>query len=286
MSEVAQDIVDVAVTDAPVQNQADTDTPVEEVKVETEETDEQSPDVESQEPEITPEEKIETLEKEVASKQKAIDRKTAAFHDMQRAHDRKMQELKALEAKVQTDAPQEPKIDDFDTFEEFDKARVNFINEQAKQSVQKEFLEQQKQVQAQQQMQARMDLRATQEAEYIQSNPNYRASVAELDGFFKTAQISDGVGEAVLDVVYEGNVPQIIDYFGRNNGENLDKLAQIARMSPVKAAIEVYKIQQSLTAPASKERKQPPKPLNKPKGGGKPKTDLHKGDVLKNLGLK
>ena len=286
MIEVAQDVSDVAVTDAPVPNQADTDTPVEQPEVEAKETDDKSPEAESQEPQVTPEERVAQLEKEVASQRKAIDRKTAAYHDMQRAHDSKLQEFKALEEKFQIEAPQEPTIDDFDTFEDFDKARVEFINQQAERNAQEKFLQHQKQVQAQQKMQARMELRSAQEADYIKDNPNYRSSVSELESFFKTAQVGDGVAEAVLDVIYDGNVPQIIDYFGSNNGENLDKLASITRMSPVKAAIETYKIQQSLTAPAPKEKKKLPKPLNKKSGGGKLKKDLYSGDVLSNLGLK
>lgn len=281
MSELAQEAEASSVDTTPVPNEEPKDDKSQ--PTEHNDNDEQSP-VEPVEP--SPEEKLAEAEKLNEQRQKKIDRQTASYNAIQKTLQERTQELEALRQQVQTEAPQEPKIDDFETFEEFDKARVDFINKQAEQTAQEKLLQQQQQMQAQQQLQARMDLRAAQEADYIKDNPHYRTSVSELDTFFKTAQINDGVAEAVLDVVYDGNVPQIIDYFGKNNGENLDKLAEIARMTPVKAAIETYKIQQSLTTPVSKEETQPPKPVNKPKGKGAPKKDIMDGSVLKNLGIK
>lgn len=286
MSEVAQEADASVVTDEPVQNQADNDDKSKPAEAETNDNDEKSPEGGSEEVEQTPEEKLAESEKLTAQQQKKIDRQTASYSALQKTYQEQMQELETLRSQIKTEAPQEPKIEDFDTFEDFDKARVEFISKQAEQSAQDKLLQQQQEMQAQQQLKARMDLRASQEADYIKDNPNYRASVNEVEAFLQTVKLAPGTGDAVLDVIYDGNVPQMIDYFGKNNGENLGQLAEIASMNPVQAGIAIYKIQQSLTAPAPKEKTPPPKPLNKPAGGGKPKADPMKGSVLEHYGLK
>ena len=293
MSEVAQEVDTSVVTDEAVQNEPQIqDESQNEPETEAEETDEQSPEAEGeegegQEPEVTLEEENAKLKKDIERKQKAIDRKTAAYHDMQRAYDKRKQELQALQEQVQAQEPvEEPKIDNYETHEEYVEALAEFRADQKVKQKQQDFIEQQSKMAEVQKNQSRLQKRANEEAEYIKDNPHYQQSADEVDAFLKTFEIRDDVGNAVLDIIYNGNVPQVIDYFGSNNGENLHKLKDISQLTPVEAAVEIYKIQQSLKAPAPKEIKPPPKPVNKPKGGGKPSKDLASGDVLKNLGLK
>tara|TARA_R110002020_G_scaffold91693_2_gene222618 strand:+ start:959 stop:1825 length:867 start_codon:yes stop_codon:yes gene_type:complete len=277
------------VADEPALKEAETKT--EEVETEetaTEETEsEDSTEVVSEEPEITVEEKLAKLEQETADKQKAIDRKTAAYSSLQKAHVKQMQELRDAQAMLQAQEPkQEPSIEDFDNFEAYDKARVDFITEQAEKTAQEKILKLQQKAEMRAASQSRAKLAQEQEAAYLQVNPSYNASKVEFESFIGTAQVRPEVERAIVNQAFKDNVPQIVDFFGANNGANLGKLQDIVSMTPEEAAVEIYKIQQELKAPEKKQTKPVAKPLNKPKGGGKPKKDLHKGDVLENLGLK
>lgn len=285
MSEVAQDS-DVVVADEPALNQAETqDDKSKPAEATTNDNDAQSPEVEV-EVEKSPEEVLAETQKLNEQMQKKIDRQTAAYTALQKTHQQRQQEFEAIQSKIQTEAPQEPKIDDFETFEDFDKARVDFISKQAEQTAQKKLIEQQQEQQKAALAQERTRLVAEQESEFLASNPNYAASKQEFNSFIGSMNVNPATENAIVEQSFKGNVPQIIDYFGANNGENIGKLQEISQMNAIDAAIEIYKIQQSLKAPALKENKPLPKPLNKPKGQGAPKKDLSEGDVLKNLGLK
>lgn len=299
MSEVAQEAEASNVTDAPVPNPAQTqDKPVEKPEAEAEETEksqEDSTETEGEEgegkaPEKTVEEQLEELRQDNEAKQKKIDRQTAANSATMRKLEKEMQEKQALEAKINAQEPeQEPSIDDFEDFDEYKEALREFAKKSAKQEALKEIAKHNEQAKAQELMQERAKLALEQEAKYLEINPNYKASRAEFDAWSKIANISKEVEQAIVIQSFKGNVPQLIDYFGANSGENIPKLEEISRLSPVEAAVEIYKIQQSLKTPAPEEKKQPPKPLNKPKGSGKPRKDLGSmsGDeVLKHLGFK
>jgi len=240
------------------------------------------------EPEISLEERLTQLERDVASKQKAINRKTAAYSDLQKAHERQLKEFKALEERVQVEAPDlEPKIDDYDSYQEYDDARLEYLKSKAEQEAQTNLLNKQREEQQQALKQEREAESQRQETEYLKVNPSYSASKEEFLHFIQTVKVSPAVENAFVEQIFEGNVPEIIDYFGRNNGENMDKLHEIAKMSPVKAGIEVYKIQQSLKTPQKKEVKPASVPVKKPRGAGAQKKSLDDAeDVLAALGLK
>lgn len=253
---------------------------------EAKETDEKSP--EAEEVVETPEQKIERLESELKGKQTAIDRRTAAYKSLQEKYERDRQEFQDLQSKLKSEEPlKEPSIDDFETHDDYIRAVKEHTAKVAKRQAQEEFQQRQVQSQHQQLVMQRAQKRQAEEAEYIKQNPDYIYSKAEVDSFISTMDVSEAVANAVADQAFEGNVAQLFDYFGRNNGENLDKLAEISRMTPTKAAVEIYKIQQSLKAPEKKEVKPPPKPVDVPKGGGKPRKTLEQEEsVLKALGLK
>lgn len=249
--------------------------------------DEQSPEAEVEEVKKTPEELLTEAQSKIEEQEKAMARKTAAYRDLQKAHDAKLEQLRNLEQQVKPPEPlQEPKIDDFDSFEDFQKARDEFVSNTAKQKALEEFKQSQLQAEQMQLAQERDALVKAQETEYLNVNPRYMDSKANFESYSKILQTSPAVEQAIVEQAFKGSVPQLIDYFGGNDGQNLDKLREIASMSPVEAGIEIYKIQQSLKAPERKEVKPAPPPANKPKGGGAPKKDIMQGDVLKNLGLK
>lgn len=262
-------------TDVTVENTVETE--VEETVVDaTPEAD--SEETETEEPVETVEERLERLEQEVAAKQKAIDRKTASQHSLQKAYERKLQELQAYQEQGKSEDLKEPKIDDFDDYTKYEKAKEEFFTKKVEREIKGKILQEQQQVAQQQLVQEKLAKRKEQEAEYIKINPRYSQSAKEVNDFIQTLDASQGVQDAVLEVVYDGNIPQIIDYFGANNGERLDELERITQMSPAKAAVEVYKIQQGLKTPVKKEMKPAPAPIKKVKGTARSKVDSIKMD--------
>lgn len=261
------------------------------VETEVEETEAKtSPDTESEETEVeapqeTVEEKAERLEREAAAKQKAIDRKTAAYHAQQRKIAELQEQIAKINQQPQAEGSKKPEPDDYPSWAEYEKAKEDYIKSEAEREIKSKILQEQYQAEQQKAVQDRLAKRQAQEAEYVKINPAYSQSAKEVNDYLPTLNAPAAVQEAVLEAVYEGNVPQIIDYFGANNGERLDELARISQLTPAKAAIEIYKIQQSLKAPVKKEVKPAPAPIQKVKGTSAPK-DLSKGDVLVNLGLK
>lgn len=277
----------------------DAETVVEDVKAEevvVEETDKgkepaspenDNEETEAVEPQETVEQKVERLERETAGKQKAIDRKTAAYHDLQKAHEAKIQELAELQAKLTQQEPEkEPSIDDFETHDEYVNALADYRADKKAREAQQKYLQQQQAAEQAKIVQERNSIVQKQEAEYIAVNPKYEAAKAEFSSFVLSGNIPKAVEDAIVTQAFDGNVPQVIDYFGANNGERLDELAEITKMPPIKAAIEIYKIQQKLKAPVKKEEKPLPKPVKKVVGTSKGSKDLYEGDVLENLGLK
>jgi molecular chaperone GrpE (heat shock protein) len=286
MSEPQIEVDTSPAAEAPAQNEAPTTE--ENAKAEPSNENQEAEAVEkAEEPELTPEQKVEQLESKIAEQEKKAERRQAAYRDLQKAHEKKLQELKKLETQTKPQEPvNEPKVEDFDTFEDFQKARDEYVAETAKQEAIKEFQNKQLQLEQQKIALERQTLVQQQEQEYLNVNPNYMASKAEFEQFVKLMDVDPAVERAIVDQTFLGNVPQTIDYFAGNGGENLDKLREISQLSPPQAAVEVYKIQQSLKAPKAEEVKPAPKPAKKPKGGSAPKKDIGDGDVLKNLGLK
>jgi DNA repair exonuclease SbcCD ATPase subunit len=239
-------------------------------ETEKEATAEDSPETEVEEVE-TAEEKNEKLALEVEAKQKKIERQSAANRSLNERYEAQRQEHEKLLQTIEQQKPNvEPKIDDYETHEEYSNARDDFIRKDAIAVAQSELMAQQQQIQRQQLEAQRTTLRQTQEAEYLDVNPMYKAASAEVNTYINgLVDIPLETVDAFAEQLYQGNVPEVIDYFGANNGENLDELGKIARMSPSMAAVEVYKIQQKLVAPVKKESKPLPKPLKTIKGTSK-----------------
>jgi chromosome segregation ATPase len=284
MSEQQDVTVETNTQDPVVENAVETE--VEEIeKVESDSPEAESQETEVEAPQETVEEKAERLERETEAKQKAIDRKTAAYHAQQRKIAELQEQITKMNQQPQANDLKEPNIDDFGEYSEYEKAKEEFLTKKVEREIKSKMLQEQHQVEQTKAVQDKLAKRQAQEAEYIKVNPAYSQSANEVSEYLPTLNAPAAVQEAVLEAVYDGNIPQIIDYFGANSGERLDELARIAQLTPAKAAIEIYKIQQSLKAPVKKEVKPAPAPIQKVKGTSALK-DLSKGDVLVNLGLK
>jgi len=264
------------------QDVKDVETPTtEDVKVETPETKEtvDEPTTEETEPELTVEEKLEKAEQDIATKQKKIDRQTAANRKTQQLYEEQRQEREKLAGLIEKQQPdKEPVIDDFETHEEYVDALVKYRSKAEVQKQQQERLLHEEQIRDEQVNTERLQLRTSQETEFIVDNPMYKAAANEVDIYVKElGNTAPGTTqEAVIAQLYRGNVPQVINYFGANNGENLSELGDLSRLSPPEAAVEIYKIQQKLGAPTKKETKPSPTPVKVEKGSSSnnPKSPL------------
>ena len=235
-------------------------------------------EVESKEVEETVDQKLERLTKANEAQQRRIDRQTAANRKVQESYAQKLREFEALQEKVKPEpVDAEPSIDDFESYDEFIDAKAEYKAKAKMAELEAARTETQRQEKQRALMQERNTLRESQEAEYIAVNPNYKNSKAEFEGFVQSLDVSPEVEQYIVDQTFDGNIAQVIDYFGSNGGERLGELETISKLSPRKAAIEIYKIQQGMTAP----QKKTVKPLSKPVS--KIKTSVKGGKSVSNL---
>lgn len=250
-------------------------------------------EVEEQEPE-TVEDKAARLEKENIKTTRRIGRKTAALSALQKNNEdlqRQLQEMQQTAKPV--DAPTEPLIDDFESYEDFQEAVVNHRTEMGVQkalNAQNEAKASELKLQAQK---TRHDLVQTQEHDFLQVNPDYTDSREEFVAHTANLRIDPQVENAMIEVALEaGSMADVISYFGENGGERLAEFDEISKLSPWKAAIRIDKIVSSLKSgrPPVEKKKPLPKPIKKVSGSGRPSKGLNENssgdDVLKQLGFK
>lgn len=243
-------------------------------------------------PPETPEQRLERIEREREADQKKINRQRKALSeaDRERAELRqRIQEFEAKQSEVKQD--QRPKEEDFETWDEFKAADEKYIRNQTRLEVQRELLQSQYQAEQARTEQERKQKFDREIAEFSVVNPDFKEAAQEFDAYAKSAKIQPDVMSAIVETAHEGNVALLINYFGENGGARLDELDEISKMSPTKAAVEIYKIQQKLTRPMAQKKQEPlPKPPERAKGSGKVNKGLgsHSSgdDVLKSLGLK
>lgn len=231
--------------------------------------------------------KYEEKSKEAEAKQKKIDRQTAAYNDMQKALEKeRLGKQEALE-KSKAVETQEPDISDFNTHDEWVNALSDWKAEQKISQLEAENAQRREQEKAHALQNERARIANEQEAEYLKVNPRYKASKSEFEGFLATAKVDPQVEDAVVSMAYKGNIPNLIDYFGSNNGERLDEFEKITQMSPIDAAVEIYKIQQKLVTPKKEETKTLTKPVKAPKATSRSKStkNMTGDEIAKRLNL-
>ena len=239
--------------------------------------------------EETVEVKLERLEKLREADQRKIDRQRKALSAENKTRAELTARIREYEQRVTKDEQQgEPNIDDYDTVEDYDNAKKEFLTKKIKNDLEREFLQKESHRQQTQKLQDMEMKFQKDEAEIKQLYPDYDDAADEFKASIQSMQIPNDVRMTVLETAHrEGNAAQLIHYFGANGGANIHEFEAIAQMSPTQAAVEVYKISQKLTRPNAPTPKTPlPKPPQRATGTGKIGKNLHDGDVLKNLGLK
>ena len=254
------------------------------VTVETQ--DEAAEVVEVEEVEVDYKAKADKLEKKLASEQAKIGRQRAALSQLQEKQEQEKRQAEAVKPVEALNA--EPNENNYETYDEYEAARVTYFKSQGRNEALKESYEQNAK-----QQQAIKDMEFQKvEQTYRQSNPVYDDAKAEVINHYAIAPVPEAVGSAISEIAERGNgLPELINYFGENGGERLGELEIISRMSPVEAAVEVYKIQKSLSAEPAKAKPTPkPAPIKRVKGSGTINKGLNENssgdDVLKQLGFK
>jgi hypothetical protein len=207
--------------------------------------------------------------------QKKIDRQRAASSQ----HNAKIQELNAKLAELnKVEAPTEPSIDDFETHDDYVNALADFRADQVVQERQSKMLAEQQQREVEARATEQKKVFDQQETVYRDANPDYDRSKTELADHLQNNPSSMQMQNVIYDAAeLSGNVPALIDYFGKDNGANLPEWDRVASLPPLEAAYEVFKIANGLSdAPKPNTNKKPlPKPLKKTGGTSKSKATLN-----------
>lgn len=248
--------------------------------------------------------RLERLEEKSQAAQKKIKAQRKAYASLQKAaqeKDAKLQEFMTQQQSAESQAPEKPIVDNFETYQEYENAQEKYIDEladyKAKTRYQQEREEQLQKEAEMTRIQAQQERAQQYEAQkkaFIEVAPDYVESEAEVNDYLTEAQKTTDpyVQGAIVDQTYghdDVSAPELMHYFGANNGERLAELDAISKLTPTRAAVEIYKIQEKLKShPKKREVSEPkPKPPSRVKGGSKAASNnLGQGDVLKNLGLK
>lgn len=245
--------------------------------VDVKETEQAETNVEAKEEAVakegTQEEKPELSEVERVkqSMQKRIDRKTAAYKDLQR----KIQELEAQMPK-QAVVDDSPKEEDFDSWEDYQEAVVKhkaekLVSERLREEKQKELdaARQAQTEQARKQFEAlEHDFRA-EHADYDERASAFSETVADLRQRFGQSPTMSALGELIAT----SEVAPALVY---ELGGNLDLAEDLVSMSPVQAARELLKLEISLSkSPETKEEAPLPEPITPVKARGNASKNLN-----------
>ena len=191
---------------------------------------------EDEAPVETVDERLSRLERENEAKQRKINRQTAAnrqalekLERQRREYEERLSKLDKQE--VENTEPTKPKLEDFDSYEEFNNAQDKYAQELAEYRAteilnkrEKELLTRRQQEEAQKAQAELEQKRLKQEQEYISINPNYKASKAEFEDFISTSNIDRSMESAIVHQAFKGNVAQLIDYFGQYHDPMWDQM--------------------------------------------------------------
>lgn len=165
---------------------------------------------------------------------------------------RVLQSDKAPEPKAPTQPVTEPKLDQFQTYDEYVGALADYKAEQRIQAWQNE---QRAQQEAQQ--------RANVQSEFQRRAAEFRAEASDFDmvAFNPSLPVSDAMAEAINA---SDMGPQVLYYLGKNPNE----AARIAALPAIQAARELGRLETRISLPQPKTVTSAPKPVTPLDGGG------------------
>lgn len=206
--------------------------------------------------------------------QKRIDELTKARREAERHNLELMARLAAIEAVQKPQAPQveapkntPPKIDDFDSDEAYIEARIDFELARKERSLEEKRLQKQQQSEAQEA-----------QARFIEQAQQMRKIADDFDDAIGSTGV---LPEHVIGAILQAENSAAVSYHLAKNKALLNK---ISGLNPLRAALEIGKIEASLKPAAA--RKAPPAPLAPVSGkgsgmGGKALQDLSMEEYAK-----
>lgn len=257
-------------------NSSQTDTSPAEVENELAET--EAPEGDDGKSEAKPDKPLTEAEKIRHSMQKRIDRQTAAT----KAQQERIQLLERQIAEANARAPKEeagPKEDDFDSYEDYQKAVI--AHEAKKEAANILKAEREKELQAAQERQHAEAQRAfiEKEAKYKAANPDYdRYSKEAVETMTLLMQAGTDISTIRDAVMQFDNPPEMIYHLGKDP----TLIEEMASMPPLKVMRELLKLESSLNKEED-STKEAPAPIRSTsgKGGVKPLDQRSGADVLK-----
>lgn len=261
-----------AAADNVVQNE--TSTPAEEVKQEVEQGNEAevTKDAEDKpEADQEPEETVETLRNKLKAEREAfekrIGRKTAATKSLEEEVQSLREQVQSLSSKATDDTPN---VDDFDNYEDYEKAVVEhkakqLADERVREAKQKELQE----ITQRQEMEKKRLFEAR-ENEFRAQNPEYDEAATELQDALNDMQRRGmdirNVGRMVVE---SEKAPQLIMELAKDTG----LVEELIRMEPYAAMREIVNLELGLTN-TTREVKRAPEPIKAVKGQARGKKSL------------
>ena len=233
----------------------------------------QEAEVQDAEPKVEPEETVETLKEKLKREREAfekrIGRKTAATKALEQQLQEYKQKLNTPEA-VANDA-KEPKIDDFESYDDYEKA---IVEHKANQLLSKREQEQKQAQLAQAQQRQMEEQRRTfekREAEYATSNPEYERAAENvgdaLDDLRRRGLDITSFGKLLLE---SEKAPALIHELSKDTG----LLEELVQLQPLSLMRELVKLELGLQTKPKLE-KVAPKPIKPLSGNASGKKQLH-----------
>lgn len=263
---------------------AEPSTPVDDVKPSTEEAEpkDDAGDKDGEKEPVKEEPKLTEAEKIRRAMQKRIDRQTAASKAMQERAERLEREI----ATYKTTAPKEdsgPKEADFNTWEEYEQARIEHladkkVSERLKTEREKEL----KQLQERQLTETRQ--------KFEEKEKSLRSTLKDYDAVSKDAvETMNALANAGNNIVglrdavmAFDNPPELIYQLGKDP----DMIERLVTLSPLATMRELVKLESALRASSDSngaEDKKPPEPIKgvSSRGGSRPLHERSGEDILK-----
>ena len=209
--------------------------------------------------------------------QKRIDELTANWRESQRQaeqlmeQNRQLQEaiLKSQEKPPEETAPEatEPKLDQFQSYEEYVAALADFKAEQKVRSILEERASQEAEVEA-------AKTRAEKEREFMARAETYKAERPDFDNVAFNPLLP--VTPEMADVINASeNGPQVLYHLGQNMAE----ATRISNLPPVMQAAELGRIEARITMPQANLNSAAPDPIEPVGGGDGPGVAKHPSEA-------
>jgi hypothetical protein len=195
--------------------------------------------------------------------------KTSGYARLKARHERLLAQIEAERRQRETAEPEikEPKVEDFNgDYLAFEKASVAFAAERA--------IEKALSKQAQQDAQAR-EAQSKQEVieDFFERTEEVKSKVKDFDDAINGLYGNFGpLPNLVRDKIAEAdNGPQILYYLAKNPAA----ARELYESTPIDALYQIGRLDEKMALPAARKLSKAPPPINPPKGGASPPTDVY-----------